>query len=170
MRNLLLLHVNNIDTDVPLQQHSLVSTFVIWASSQEKLSSGCPTKWVSNHAPQLQRLASELKFRVLQVYILYFSKSEQQRRWSDCADAQAGLRLCCTQTPEDRLSRDEAHILPWRYNMVNVQIFWTLFFFCTEKNVGYKGLNWQNTCQKIKDDTDQTACSKWSERGLPCLS
>ena len=27
-----------------------------------------------------------------------------------CADAQAGLRLCCSQTPEDRLSHVEAHI------------------------------------------------------------
>ena len=26
----------------------------------------------------------------------------------DCADAQAGLRLCCLQTPEDRFSRVEA--------------------------------------------------------------
>ena len=44
----------------------------IWASSQENLSSGFPTKRVSNHALQLQSLASELKFRVLQVYIWYF--------------------------------------------------------------------------------------------------
>ena len=35
-----------------------------------------------------------------QVNIWYFQKSEQQRRWSDCADAQAGLRLCCSQTPK----------------------------------------------------------------------
>ena len=27
-----------------------------------------------------------------------------------CADAQAGLRLCCLQTPEDRFSRVEAHL------------------------------------------------------------
>ena len=27
-----------------------------------------------------------------------------------CADVQAGLRLCCLQTPEDRFSRVEAHI------------------------------------------------------------
>ena len=34
-----------------------------WAASQENLSSGFPTKRVSNQSPQLQRLASELKFR-----------------------------------------------------------------------------------------------------------
>ena len=30
-------------------------------------------------------------------------------RRSDCADAQAGLRLCCSHTPEDRFSGDKAH-------------------------------------------------------------
>ena len=30
---------------------------------------------------------------------------------SDCADAQAGLRLGCSQIPEDRISRVEAHII-----------------------------------------------------------
>ena len=34
----------------------------IWASSRENLSSGFPTKRVSNQSPQLQRLASKLKF------------------------------------------------------------------------------------------------------------
>ena len=35
-----------------------------WASSQENLSSGFPTKRVSNQSPQLHRLASEFKFRL----------------------------------------------------------------------------------------------------------
>ena len=34
-----------------------------------KLSSGCPTKRVSNQSPQLQRLARKLKFHLKQVYI-----------------------------------------------------------------------------------------------------
>ena len=34
----------------------------IWASSRENLSSGFPTKRVSNQSPQLQRLARKLKF------------------------------------------------------------------------------------------------------------
>ena len=29
---------------------------------------------------------------------------------ADCADAQAGLHMCCSQTSEDRFSRVEAHI------------------------------------------------------------
>ena len=75
---------------------------IIWASSQENLSSGFQAKPVSNQPPQLQWLARKLKFHLYQVYIRYFPKSEKQRRWSVFADAQAGLRLCCLQTPEDR--------------------------------------------------------------------
>ena len=30
-------------------------------------------------------------------------------------DAQAGLRLCCSQTPEDRFSRVEAHMIHIKY-------------------------------------------------------
>ena len=33
-----------------------------WASSRESLSSGFPSKLVSNQSPQLQRLARKLKF------------------------------------------------------------------------------------------------------------
>ena len=32
-------------------------------------------------------------------------------RWSVYADAQAGLRLCCSQIPEDRFSRVVAQLL-----------------------------------------------------------
>ena len=92
---------------------------IIWASLWEKLFSGVggggggvSTKSVSNQSPQLKRLAWKLKFHLQQVYIWYFPKSKKKkRRWSDCADAQAGLRLCCSQTPEDRVSRVEAHII-----------------------------------------------------------
>ena len=41
---------------------------IIWALSGENLSSGCPTKRVSNQSPQLQRLARKLKFHLQQVY------------------------------------------------------------------------------------------------------
>ena len=76
---------------------------IIWASLWEKLFSGVgggggggSTKSVSNQSPQLKRLAWKLKFHLQQVYIWYFPKSKTKRRWSDCADAQAGLRLCCS--------------------------------------------------------------------------
>ena len=68
---------------------------IIWASTRENLSSGVSKKRDSNQSTQLQRLARKLKFRSKQVNILY---------------AQAGLRLCCSQTSEDRFSRVEAHM------------------------------------------------------------
>ena len=37
-----------------------------------------------------------LKCWIQQVLVLYYPGSEQQRRWSDCADAKADLRLCCS--------------------------------------------------------------------------
>ena len=37
--------------------------YSIWATSQQNLSSGFPTKRDSNQSPQLQRLAKKLKFR-----------------------------------------------------------------------------------------------------------
>ena len=40
--------------------------------------------------------------------ILY--KKRITKAWSVFLDAQAGLRLCCSHTPEDRFSRIEAHI------------------------------------------------------------
>ena len=34
-----------------------------------------------------------------------------EKLFSGVGDVQAGLRLCCSQTPEDRVSRVEAHII-----------------------------------------------------------
>ena len=39
-----------------------------------------------------------------------FLLNKYKRCGSDCADAQAGLCLCCSQTPEDRFSRVEAQL------------------------------------------------------------
>ena len=91
-----------------------------WAVTRENLSSGFPTKWGSNQSPQLQRLARKLKFHLYQVYIWYFQKKEKQWRWSVCADAQAGLRLCCSQTSEDRFFRVEAQI--WLIHQVHIYL------------------------------------------------
>ena len=41
----------------------------IWASSQENLRSGSPTKQVSNQSPQLQTLARRLLFNLWQINI-----------------------------------------------------------------------------------------------------
>ena len=47
---------------------------------------------------ELQRLARLLKLSVLQGWLL--SLSEYERRRSEYADAQAGLRICCSHTPK----------------------------------------------------------------------
>ena len=46
-----------------------------WGSSRETLSSGYPTKHVSNQASQLHRLARKLKFHLQQVYIQRITKA-----------------------------------------------------------------------------------------------
>ena len=53
-----------------------------------------PTRPDTNRPAQPQKLSRVLKFQLYNLEILYCLSSEQQRRWSDCADAQADLRLC----------------------------------------------------------------------------
>ena len=55
-----------------------------------------PTRQDTNRPAQLQRPARILKFRIYKLEVSFCLGSEQQRRWSDCADAQADLRLCCS--------------------------------------------------------------------------
>ena len=50
----------------------------------------------TNRLAQPQKLARVLKFQLYILEILYYLSSEQQRHWSDCVDAQADLRLCCS--------------------------------------------------------------------------
>ena len=57
---------------------------------------GFSTKSDSNQPAQLQKLATILKFWIKPEYISYYLSSEQKRCWSDCADAQADLHLCCS--------------------------------------------------------------------------
>ena len=69
---------------------------IIRASSWENLSSGFATSVDSNRPAQPQMLGRGLKFQIQKLEVLYSLGSEQQRRWSDCMDAQADLRLCCS--------------------------------------------------------------------------
>ena len=54
-------------------------SIIILAAMRENLSSGFPTKWDSNRPAKLQRLARKLKFRLLQVWMWYFPKSEKTK-------------------------------------------------------------------------------------------
>ena len=69
--------------------------FTIWASSRENLSWGFMSRVDSNRPVQPQKLGRCAKFWIQKLEVLYFPDSEQQRCWSDCADAQADLRLFC---------------------------------------------------------------------------
>ena len=60
----------------------------------EKRLQGFSNRSDSKQPAQLQKLARILKLWTEQVYISYYQRSEQQRCWSDCTDAQADLHLC----------------------------------------------------------------------------
>ena len=75
--------------------YRLLHTF-IWATTRQNVSSGVSEQPDTNRPAQPQKLARVLKFRLYNLEILYYLSSEQQRRWSGSADAQADLRLCCS--------------------------------------------------------------------------
>ena len=87
------------------------------------LSSGFPSKRVSNQSPQLQRLARKNKISLVASLYMGLSKTKITKALN--RDAQAGLRLCCSQTSEDRFSRVEANIrtytlAPVKYRVTHI--------------------------------------------------
>ena len=82
---------------------------VIWASLRQKMSSGFLWKRDSNQSPQKQRLAitSWSKF----IYGT-FQKAKNKDTDQSARNVQAGLHLCCSQSPEDRFSCVEANMMP----------------------------------------------------------
>ena len=86
---------------------------LIWVPSRENLSSGFATRYDSNRPAQPHRLATVLRFWIQQVDLLYYLCSEQQRCWSDCADAQADMRLCCSHWHKQVFSWCGSFI-PWK--------------------------------------------------------
>ena len=69
-----------------------VKDCIIWASLQENLSSGCPTKRVSNQSPQ--RLARKLKFHHVASLHMILSKkriTKAQIRLCGCAGWSASV-------------------------------------------------------------------------------
>ena len=69
-----------------------------------------PTRQDTNWLAQLQRPVRILKFRIYKLEESFCLGSEQQRRWSACADAQADLRLCCSHMAKDTFSHGLAYI------------------------------------------------------------
>ena len=90
-------------SDLCLQYLPAPPVWILWiitirALSWENLSSGFSTRYDSNRPTQRHKLARVLKKPIWQLHVevLYYLGSEQQRRWSDCADVQADLSLCCS--------------------------------------------------------------------------
>ena len=76
---------------------SCICLFILFEPRHEKMClRESPTRQDTNWPAQLQRPARFLKCWIYKPEVSFCLGSEQQRRWSDCADAQAGLRLCCS--------------------------------------------------------------------------
>ena len=80
-----------------------------WATPRENLSLGFATRQDTNWPAQLQRPARILKFRIYKLEVSFWLSREQQRCWSDCADAQADLPLYCLHLAYDTFSHGLAH-------------------------------------------------------------
>ena len=76
-----------------------------------------PTRQDTNWPGQLQRPARILKFRIYKLEVSFCLGSEQQRRWSDFADAQADLCYCCSHMAYDTFSHGLAH-LDWTLDVM----------------------------------------------------
>ena len=74
----------------------LCSPIPNWAPPRENLSSGffCQVRLKPATCSGTETRA--LKFHLKQVEVLYYPGNEQQRSWSDWADVQTDLRLCCS--------------------------------------------------------------------------
>ena len=91
--------------------NSTDSTLFIHEPRHEKMClQESPTRQDTNWPAKLQRPARNL-FRIYKLEVSFCLGSDQQRRWSDCADAQADLRLCCSHMALDTFSHGLAHIL-----------------------------------------------------------
>ena len=69
-----------------------------------------PTRQDTNWPAQLQRPATILKFRIHKLEVSFGLDSEQQRRWSVCANAHADLHLFCSHMAQDTFSHGLAHM------------------------------------------------------------
>ena len=103
-----------------------------WATSCENVFSEIFDQIDSNQPAHLQKLARILKLWIYQVYIYFCLSREQQRCWSDCADAQADLHLCCSHMAHT-FPHDLAHmalILNFHCNKQSkIQRKWTQNYF-----------------------------------------
>ena len=117
-----------------------------WAPSRENLASGFQTRWDSNRLTQLQKLARVLKFWLQKLEVPYYQGNELQRHWSDCADAQADLHLCCSHMAKQVFSLWGTHNVTRIYriqtskNCCDHLKIWTR---CVEQCIQNMKMEWQ---------------------------
>ena len=85
--------------------HAMIFANISWASTRQNLSLGFPTKRDSNQSPPLQRLPRISKLRIASSENANDKGADSLR--GACA---ASVRLCCSQTTEDRFSRVKAQL------------------------------------------------------------
>ena len=69
------------------------------------------------------------------------SVSEQRRPWSDCANAQADLGLCCPHMPDDMLSNGAAEFMYHDYPITKSRLFKYTENFTTNKKWKFSNKN-----------------------------
>ena len=85
------IHGRKVPSSHEMAQFSLHMSFVtrkpvFGVCNQGRLKPACSTT----------EARKRLEFRIKKLEVLYYLSSEQQRCWSDCAEAQADLCLCCS--------------------------------------------------------------------------
>ena len=129
-------YANNKGADQPVHPHFKNSV------ARKNLSLGFSTRYDSNQPAHLQKLARILKCWIQQVQALYYLGSGQQRHWSDCADAQADLPLCCSHMAYF------VFLMTWL--ICGKQFLTTVIFLTTVMNVPnmshvFRSLGWGKT-------------------------
>ena len=89
------------------------------------------------HSQSLSRAFALLKHSILSNE----SFCGQRRPWSDCADAQADLRLRCPHIPKDTLAHGIIHIVSCVYGICSSYTF-SLILSCDRKrNIFFRGIH-----------------------------
>ena len=84
----------------------------IWASALQKSKGWIALKWQILWETNKFQVSFCSPFKFVRRFLVEKKKtsySEQQRRWSACADAQADLRLCCSQYIKAGFLSDSRH-------------------------------------------------------------
>ena len=83
-----------------------------WAAPSEKGTSSMRKMHRFVFIPRMRKVSSEhINSPLIHPVVSNDSVGGHRRPWSDCADAQADLGLCCPHLPEDTFSRIKAQVI-----------------------------------------------------------